>query len=75
MSSKLVLKSVTLLVLLGVLIGLTGCSMFGKKVTLHPISQADIVSMPEGKSYTPSKDGWFLSDYYVEEVMKAKIDE
>jgi hypothetical protein len=29
--------------------------------------------MTKDEPYSPEKDGWFLSDYYVEEVMKAKV--
>ena len=42
---------------------------------LHPIEKADIFKMEVGKEYTPEKDGWFVSDFYLEEVMRAKIGE
>jgi hypothetical protein len=51
---------------------LTGCA--GNKVILHPIEKSDIVSMPKGVSYTPEKDGWFLSDYYLKKVVDAKVE-
>ena len=28
-----------------------------------------------GKEYSSEKDGYFVSDYYVEEVMKVKVGE
>ena len=69
--------------LLLVLIGLTGCSTIQKKtVILHPIEKTDIFAVDKGsKIYSNDgstfisveKDGYFLSDYYVEEVTKAKI--
>jgi len=65
------LRNVTLVLLLGGLILLAGC---GTTVRLHPIDKSDIVSMAKGESYTPEKDGWFLSDYYVDKVMEAKVD-
>lgn len=58
-------------VLLVALIVLTGCS----RITLHPILKSDITRMPVGESYIPEKDGWFLSDEYVEEVMKVRVGE
>jgi hypothetical protein len=30
--------------------------------------------MEAGKSYTPEKDGWFLSDYYLKEVSRTRVD-
>lgn len=31
--------------------------------------------MPKGVSYTPEKDGFFLSDLYMEEVQRAKVEQ
>ena len=53
-------------------IALTGCA--SRDIILHPIQQSDIQPMKEGEAYTPEKDGYFLSDYYLEEVMKAKVE-
>jgi len=30
--------------------------------------------MKTGENYSPKKDGYFISDYYLKEVMQAKID-
>jgi len=30
--------------------------------------------MPKGIAYSPEKDGWFISDYYLEQVVKAKVE-
>jgi hypothetical protein len=30
--------------------------------------------MIKGTAYTPEKDGWFLSNYYLEQVVKAKVE-
>ena len=54
-----------------VLIGLVGCS---KNIIIHPIENRDIVDMREGATYTSEKDGWFVSDYYVDKVMDAKVE-
>ena len=66
-----VLITMTLLLLPGVLILCGGCA--GNKVILHPIEKVDIVEMTAGSSYTPEKDGWFLSDYYLKKVVEAKV--
>ena len=63
--------SVILVLSLLVLIGLVGCS---KNVIIHPIEDRDIVDMRAGTTYTSEKDGWFVSDYYVDKVMEAKVD-
>ena len=68
-----------LVVLIG-LLGFSGCSYL-KPVVIHPIEKSDIFSIEEGSKVVypdkteqvVEKDGWFLSDEYVEEVMKAKI--
>jgi hypothetical protein len=52
------------------LTGLTGCST----VRLYPIAKQDIVIMQKGVSYTPDRDGFFLSQFYLSEVVKAKVD-
>lgn len=73
-------KTRTLLALPLVLIGLTGCSIT-RPVILHPIEKTDIFSIEEGSRVTsPSgeetiteKPGQFLSDYYLKEVMRARI--
>jgi hypothetical protein len=30
--------------------------------------------MPKAVAYTPEKDGWFISNYYLEQVVKAKVE-
>jgi hypothetical protein len=56
---------------------MTSCA---NQVILHPIDKSDIFSVPAGSSIThqtdtwvTEKDGWFLSDTYVQEVMDAKV--
>lgn len=51
----------------------SGCA-FNKQVVLHPIESVDIVTMKKGEAYTPVKDGFFLSESYVSEVMNAKVE-
>lgn len=78
---KMVLRRKTLLASLLVLISLTGCS-FNRKVVIHPIEKSDIffipknskVVTPKGDTQKVEKDGWFLSEFYVEEVMKARVE-
>lgn len=59
------------LLLLLCLIGFAGCS---RNIILHPIDKQDISRMPKDVSYTPDRDGYFLSDYYLEKVAEAKIE-
>jgi hypothetical protein len=60
-----------LLLLLLSLIGLSGCS---KNIILHPIDKQDIYRMPKDTPYTPDRDGYFLSDYYLNQVVEAKVE-
>ena len=68
------LKIKMLVVLLLASTVLTGCSGL-RPVILHPIEKADIFRVETGKQFTSEKDGWFISDFYLEEVMKARIGE
>jgi hypothetical protein len=61
---------VRLLAVLIISIGISGCA----SVVLHPIEKSDITKMPKGIAYSPEKDGWFISDYYLEQVVKAKVE-
>lgn len=64
------------------LIGLAGCSI-NRVVVIHPIEKEDIFSIEKGAQIIHTdkrvdvvkKDGWFLSDYYLEEVAKARVKE
>jgi len=40
---------------------------------LYPIDKQDIVRVKQGEDYKSDRDGYFLSDFYMEEVMQAKI--
>lgn len=71
-----------LLLLLTASITLSGCATFRERpVILHPIETTDIMSVPAGSTISHpngygikvEKDGWFLSDYYVEAVAKARV--
>ena len=65
------LKRVSLMmILLLSLPHLTGCA----SVRLHPIDKQDIARMAKGTSYTCDRDGYFLSDFYVQQVMEAKVE-
>lgn len=67
----MVLKKMILPALLLLLIGFVGCS---RAIVLHPISTQDIQPMKKDEAFTPKKDGYFLSEFYVKEVMQAKVD-
>ena len=69
---RMVSKLRILALLLLALTLLVGCSSL-RTVVLHPIEKSDIFAVEKNKPFTSEKDGWFLSDFYVEEVMKAKV--
>jgi len=62
---------VVLLILLSIILG--GCA--SPTVLIHPISPAEIFRMEAGKPYTSEKSGWFLSDFYVKEIIGASVVE
>lgn len=73
--SKLQLRRKMLLVSLLLLTGLIGCSK--PDIVLHPIMDSDIFAVPKGTMIAETrtiKDGWFVSNYYIEEVMKIKVE-
>lgn len=65
-----------LLLVLTTLTMLNGCA-----TVLHPISRADIWSVEKGDKIQRkdgsialiTKDGYVLSDFYISQVMKAKV--
>jgi hypothetical protein len=63
----------TLLVLLLALTALIGCS----SIIIHPIKNTDIFPIDKGVAIgnvTTASNGYFVSDYYVKEVMRARVD-
>ena len=69
-------------VIIIVLIMLTaGCASV-RPIVLHPIEKSDIfriekgaeISNPDGTKITTEKDGYFLSEFYLEEVIKARAE-
>ena len=55
------------------LAALTGCA---GRITLHPITPDDMLEVPMGTkigSETTIKHGWFVSDEYMDEVMKVSV--
>jgi len=52
------------------LVIVSGCS----PVVLHPIEDIDIIRVKRGGVLTAPKDGYFLSNLYFEEVLKAKVE-
>lgn len=59
----------THLLLLVVLIVFAGC----RTIVIHPIETIDIQVMKKGVAFTPQKDGFFLSNEYIKEVVDAKV--
>ena len=54
------------------LIVLTGCA--SDRIVLHPIDQTDIQVIQAGKSYTFTNPGFYLSQFYMEEVARARVE-
>lgn len=57
-------------IIVGALLLLAGCA----RVVIHPIEQTDIIRMEKGETIEAPKDGYFLSELYIKEVMKAKVE-
>jgi len=78
MRSRKALKITITLVFLMVLLGLAGCKtprVYGiKKVDIFTVPAGSTVSMPDGESLTTEKDGRFISNYLIEEVINAKVE-
>lgn len=54
----------------------TGCAFLQRKVEIYPIEKSDIFSVPKGSTcngIVAEKDGWFLSDFYVQRVMDTSV--
>ena len=45
-----------------------------KRTVLHPIENDDFVFLSEGQDFKAPKQGAFLSDFYIAEIMKAKVE-
>ena len=59
---------------LGSLLLLTILTTLGcKSVTLHPIEGSDIQLLKSGTNWQAPKDGFFVSDFYMEKVMQARV--
>ena len=63
------IKQLTMVILVPLLVLLMSC----ENVVIHPIEQKDIFRLKAGQSFTPEVDGYFFSDYYVKEVIDAKV--
>lgn len=68
--SKKALRIGTVLLLL---VLSTGCA---NRIVLHPMAPDDMLEVPVGTkigSETTTKHGWFVSDEYIDEVLKARV--
>lgn len=53
--------------------GLIGCSSSTKSdIVLQPIESEDIITVKKGQVITAPKDGYFVSTYYLNEIVQAK---
>ena len=48
-----------------------GCA---SNIVLHPLTDTDVKPLAEGAVFTAPTRGWWFSSYYVQEVMKIKIE-
>ena len=64
-------RSLRLLWIVCVVGSSAGCA---PRVVLHPIAPTDIQAVKAGAAVTPVKDGWLLSDFYLQEVLQAKVE-
>ncbi len=44
------------------------------KVIIHPIDKEDFYRISTGTSFTTDRDGYFVSDFSMKEILDAKID-
>ena len=73
---KIILLVVWISVMMWLGYTVAGCTTV-RPIVLHPIEKTDIFSIDVGTkigNITTEKHGYFVSDLYIEEVMKAKIE-
>lgn len=69
-----------ILLIIFILILNCGC-ILSKKIVLYPIAKTDIFRIEENEKIERSKNeiiyvkksGWFISDFYLNEIVKAKV--
>ena len=75
-------RRILLLLLLGWIALIVSSCATVRPIILHPIEKSDIfriekgaeISNPDGSRITTEKDGYFLSEFYLEEVVKARAE-
>lgn len=71
---RLIVKTLRLLILLSIGLTTIGCA---NNIIFYPISKTDIFYIPVGTKVgdiVSVKSGWFLSDDYIKEITKIKIN-
>lgn len=75
---KSVVNSLARLCVLGIVIAsmspLLGAGCATKVTVIRPFSTEDFDVLTNGVPYTPKKDGYFLSDEYLEQAVEAKLE-
>lgn len=69
------MKAKLLLVLIAFAVTSSGCATFNQKTPIYMIEKKDIAAMNKGVPYAPETDGFFVSDFYLGEVMDAKVEQ
>lgn len=55
-----------------ILLFLAGCNC--PTTILHPIEAVDIIRIKQGENFEAPKDGYFISDRYLKDVMDCKVE-
>ena len=57
-------------------LGVSGCATFNTvRTVLYTIQNTDIVEMKKDTAYAPKSDGYFLSKFYMSEVLEARVEQ
>lgn len=65
----------SLLFLIAYAASVSGCATFQQKQPIYMIKEKDIQPMQAGESFTAKENGWFISEYYLSEVMNASAED
>jgi len=44
------------------------------KVMVYPIDKQDFFRVQDGETFTADRDGYFVSDFSMKEIMDAKVE-
>lgn len=64
-----------LLLVLIASVTLSGCATFHQRTPIYIIDKEDIIPVELHETYVAPKQGFFVSDFYMTEVMDAKVSQ